>query len=373
MERMNTTTRAWIELDRAALEHNFRLLRARLPDTCRLMPAVKANAYGHGAALVSRLLGGMGVRDYCVASAAEGAELRRSGVLGNILVLGYTHPDDFGALDFYDLTQTVVDSDYARLLNEFGKPLRVHVGVDTGMHRLGLDWAAIDAILDVFDIKNLRIGGVFTHLCAADSENSGFTLEQNRRFCSVVQALRSRGHRDIETHILNSYGILRYPGFGGSLARPGIVLYGMLSTEADTLRWAPDFRPVLSLKARIESVRTVPRGQGAGYGLAFSAGCDRQIAAVSIGYADGLPRSLSCGAGSVLINGRRAPIAGRICMDQTLVDVTGIPDVSPGGTAVIIGASGSEAISAVDIARQSGTITNEILSRLGPRLERIVI
>ena len=368
--------RAWAELDRDALRHNVESLRALLPEGCDLMPAVKANAYGHGALLTARELNDLGIRSFCVASAAEGATLRRRGILGDILVLGYTMPPDFSLLKRFHLIQTVADYDHARTLNRFGKSLRVHVAVDTGMHRLGTDVGEIERICRIFQMEHLQIEGIFSHLCVSDMETPKerlFTQKQYRRLLSVMDQLKDRGITPPPFHLLSSYGLLRYPEFGGRYARVGIALYGVLSTQEDTQKLGRDLRPALSVKARVASVRRLHPGESAGYGLAFTAQRETVLAAVTIGYADGLPRSLSCGRGSVLINGRRAPIAGRICMDQMLADITDIPDVRAGDVAVILGKSGDLEITSAQLAEQAGTISNEILSRLGSRLMRTAV
>lgn len=367
------TGRAWIELDRAALRHNVMALRALLPSQCKLMPAVKANAYGHGAGLIARELNVLGVDSFCVACAAEGVELRRQNVKGEILVLGYTHPEQLTLLKEYGLSQTVVDYEYALQLEQSGLPLHVHVGVDTGMHRLGERSENIDRLCAIFRIKNLRIDGLFTHLCASDDPDPAareYTLGQAERFYRVAAALEQRGIPRPKLHLLASYGVLNYPQFAEDYARVGIALYGVLSDDQDP-RGGQLLRPVLSLKTRVASVRTLHAGESAGYGLDYTAEKECRIAALSIGYADGLHRALSNGKGAVLINGCRAPIAGRICMDQTLVDVSGVPDAAAGDTAVLIGCSGRQTLSACEMARQAGTITNEIFSQLGPRLERV--
>ena len=365
--------RAWIELDRDALRQNVGTLRKRLPPGCELMPAVKADAYGHGAVLISRELERLGVGAFCVATAAEGAGLRENGIRGDILVLGYTHPKQFPLLVRCDLIQTVVDRPYAELLNGYGKKIRAHIAVDTGMHRLGERCENIDGICGMFRLCNLKIEGIYTHLCADDTaspEDKAFTLAQGQAFQRVLSQLKARGCGRPKAHLLASYGLVNYPELGGDYARVGIALYGMLGTRTDTGHCALPLRPVLSLKARVASVKTLRKGEAAGYGLQFVAPEDCRIAVLSIGYADGLPRALSCGVGKALIGGRDAPVAGRVCMDQTLVDVSGIPDVKAGDTAVLIGRSGGLEITACDLAEQAGTISNEILSRLGARLDR---
>lgn len=400
LHRASPASRAWIEVDTRALAHNVDTLRARLPQGCRLMPAVKAQGYGHGAVLISRELNALGVDAFCVAGIGEAIELREADIRGEILILGYTPPEDFPLLAQYQLIQTVIDYPYACLLSQAEADIHVHIGIDTGMHRLGIRCEEIDDIRAVYDLPHIVIDGLFTHLCASDSplpEHRAFTEAQVRAFYQVVDYLKEAGCPCPSLHLLASYGLLTLlQGRSGlreepsrrfaerriasaelklaaDYVRPGIALYGVMSTEADTGPWKGILKPVLSLKAKVVSVRPLYAGEGAGYGIAFTAEEDMRIAAVSIGYADGLPRELSHGKGSVLIGGHRAPIIGRICMDQTIVDVSGIPRIQPGDTAVIIGADRGEEITVGQIAEQCGTITNEILSRLGARLDRVTV
>lgn len=374
--RIYHKSRAWIELDRAALRHNVEQLQGLLSDGCSLMPAVKANAYGHGAVLIARELNHLGVRAFCVAAVSEGVELRRGGVKGEILVLGYTHPENFGLLRRYQLTQTVVDISYARLLDAYGKKLKVHLKIDTGMHRLGIPAERKEEIARVFGCKNLLVTGVFTHLCADETrsaEYETFTLEQAAAFDRVVCDLNKRGLACGKVHLLSSYGLLQYPELAGDYARVGIALYGVLSNPGDAGNSPVELRPVLSVKARVALVKDLYTGETAGYGLNYVAERDRRIAVLTIGYADGIPRALSNGNGRVLIDGAEAPIIGLICMDQALVDVTDVPCVKAGDTAVLIGISGCRQITACELAERTGSISNEVLSRLGERLDRIMV
>lgn len=395
-----STSRAWIEVDSKALAHNVAVLRARLPEHCRLMPAVKAEGYGHGAVLISRQLNLLGVDAFCVACVEEAVGLREAGIQGEILILGYTPPEAFPLLTRYQLIQTVIDYPYARLLDQSMADIHVHIGIDTGMHRLGIRCENIADIRAVYDLQHIVIDGLFTHLCASDStlpEHKAFTKAQVKAFYQVVDLLKAEGYPCPSLHLLASYGILtllqghsnlseeqpqrfaerRIAAAGRKLAadyvRPGIALYGVLSSEADTDPWKDTLQPVLSLKAKVTSLRPLYAGEGAGYGITFTAKEDMQIAAISIGYGDGLPRALSYGKGSVLIHGHRAPIIGRICMDQSIVDVSGIPQVQPGDTAVLIGVSGEEEITVGQLAKQCDTISNEILCRLGTRLDRVLL
>lgn len=373
-EIMYQKGRAWIELNKENLYGNIQQFRLLLPSGCALMPAVKANAYGHGAALVAGALQEQGVSSFCVASAAEGIELRHAGILGEILVLGYTHPSQFPDLVQYGLTQTVVDAGYAMRLQEDGRKFTVHIGIDTGMHRLGERWDNIDAIQKVFQLPNLHVTGVYSHLCVSDGTSQwerAYTLEQIQHFETVVEELHRRGISGFKCHLQGSYGILNYSQLCFDYARAGIALYGILSGKGDKVSASMELRPVLSLKARVGTVRMLYQGEGAGYGLAYQTGEDQKIGALSIGYADGIPRSMS-NCGYVLCHGRKAPVIGRICMDQMLVDFTGIPQAKPGDEAVLIGKSGELEIRAEDLAGWAGTISNEILSRLGSRLERVM-
>jgi serine/alanine racemase len=354
------TGRAWIELDMDALRHNVGVLRGVLPEGCALMPAVKANAYGHGAVAVCRELNRLGVRAFCVATLPEGVELRKRRVKGEILVLGYTHPKELYLLRRYRLTQTVIDYEYAETLNARGKGIAVHIKLDTGMRRLGEPSENTENILRIFECENLGITGVFTHFSARDD---AFTELQVGRFNDILSKIRERGYTVPKIHAQSSYGVFKRPDLSCDYARVGLALYGAYEGAG--------LRPVLSLKARIGVIKAVCAGEAVGYGAAFDAPADMKIAVISIGYADGVPRSLSRGAGHVLINGLPAPVVGNVCMDMLTVDVTHIEGAEQGGVAVIIGRDGEREITAVGLAEQAGTIPNEILSRLGGRLERL--
>lgn len=368
--------RAWIELNRDALVQNVQFLRSRLPANCKLMPAVKADAYGHGALLIAKELNGLGLDAFCVACIHEAIALRHHGIKGEILILGYTHPKEFPLLRRYHLTQTVVDYAYAVALNGYGKKLHVHVAIDTGMHRLGERSEHMDKICSIYEMENLIVDGLFSHLSASDGRTpqaKALTESQVTAWHQVIKELKEQGYPCPKTHLLGSYGVINYPELAGDYARVGIALYGVLSTKEDTANWADSLQPVLSLKARVATVKDLYPGESAGYGLAFTADSHMKVATIAIGYADGLPRALSNGGGEVLIHGHKAPILGRICMDQTIVDVSHIPDIKAGDVAVLIGASGDQFIDATDLAQQTDSIANEILSRLGSRIARVMV
>jgi len=363
--------RAWIELDIGNLRHNIKIIKDHLPEMCELMPSVKANAHGHGATEICRELNKTGIRAFCVASVMEGKELRKNHIKGEILVFGYTHPEHFSLLRHNDLIQSIVDFEYAKKLNACGKKQKVHIKIDTGMNRLGESSDNIDTIMKIFDLKNLEVTGVYSHFCAqksGDKKHREFTVRQIEKFDQVLQALEVKGYKVPKKHLQGSYGIFDLPGLDCDYARPGMALYGVHRGPG-----SEDLRPVLSVKTRITSIKTIKAGDTVSYELAFIANREMRVAALSIGYADGLPRAISCGRGSALINGHAAPILGNICMDQCIVDITGIENVRQGEACVIIGRDGNEEISAYDIAGQADTIPNEVLGRLGSRLERIVL
>ncbi len=365
--------RAWIELDITALRHNVERLQALLNPDCALMPAVKANAYGHGAIPIAKELNALGIRAFCVASILEGVELRQNGILGEILILGYTHPQYAPLLAQYRLTQTILDHTYALALNACKQTIDVQIKIDTGMHRLGTSYQNLAELQQIFACRQLRVTGAYTHLYEDDltlPTGRAAALAQGRAFYQTVDRLKALGYRIPKVHILASSGLLHCPGIGGDYGRVGIALYGQMPVKAQWKSAGVDLRPVLSLKARISLIRDIAKGDGAGYGHQFVARRDTKIAVATIGYGDGLPRRLSNGVGAALIRGQTAPIIGRICMDQTLLDVTDIPAVVPGDIAVFIGKSGSKEITACDVAEQAGTISNEILSCLSHRLER---
>ena len=374
--------RAYIEINLDNLTHNVAVLREAMPPGCELMAVVKAEAYGHGMYAIATHLDRIGVRAFAAAPIAEGIALRRFGIRGEILILGYTPPERAWALHKYDLSQTLVDYDYACRLNAQGVRVRAHIKLDTGMHRLGF-WVPVDGdagknvvkemqkLVRVFAMKNLNINGIYTHLCAADSpdeEDVLFTRQQIARFYKVIDRLEKQGIEIPKTHIQSSYGLLNYPELKCSFVRAGIALYGVLSTADAQTKLHPDLRPVLALKAQIVLIRNIKEGESVGYGRTFVADRDSRIAILSIGYADGFPRILSGKGQYVLIKGQQAPIVGRICMDQLAVDITALSGIHVGMTATLIGRDGDAQIMAPAVAERAQSITNELLSRMGTRV-----
>jgi len=365
------TDRSWIEINIKNLEHNVEILKKAMPPKCELMAVVKAEAYGHGAYEISTTLNRMGVMSFAVATIDEGIKLREYGIRGEILILGYTDINRAYELQKFNLMQTLIDFEYAKALNRQNIAVKVHIKIDTGMHRLGIPCGEISEVKKVFFMKNLSICGIFTHLCCADSrlaEDVTFTKEQISSFYSLIDTLKSNGITIPKLHIQSSYGFLNYPDLVCDYIRVGIALYGVFSSPNDDTELKLGLRPVLSLKSQVVLIRSVNKGDGIGYGRSYTTERDSRIAVIPIGYGDGFPRNLSDKNGSVLINKHILPIVGRICMDQIAIDITDAKDVRVGDIVTLIGAEGNDELSAPAIASDAGSISNELLCRMGARL-----
>lgn len=364
--------RAWIEINYQNLKENVKTLKKAMPKGCEMMAVVKAEAYGHGAYETATYINRLGVKAFAVATIDEGINLRRYGIRDKILILGFTPPQRAKELHKYNLMQTLLDEDYALQLNSQGYKVKAHLKIDTGMHRLGYDWRETNAIQSAFKLKHIEICGIFTHLCSSDSlaqEDVAFTQSQIQHFYQVLQYLKRKGIKIPKTHIQSSYGLLNYPDLKCDYVRVGIALYGVLSSPADATRQHLDLRPVLSFQSQIILLRRVAKGESVGYGRAFKAQRESLIGVISAGYADGIPRNLSCGKGEVLVNGQLVPVVGRICMDQLIIDVTDVTALSVGDVVTLIGEGENGEISASQVAERTGSISNELLSRMGPRVK----
>ncbi|MBO5041150.1 MAG: serine racemase VanT catalytic subunit [Clostridia bacterium] len=365
--------RSWIELDFAALRNNVSELRRIMHSGCRILAIVKDEGYGHGAYQITKELQKLGVDAYGVATVDEAIAIRKFGIKGMILVLGYTDPIRAKDLKKYNITQTVFDVDYAKELNSQGKKIKVHIAIDSGMHRIGIDVKDFDAVASVYTLKNLSVDGVFSHLCVSDSKKEDdieYTKSQINSFNELISALEANGLPVKTQHIQASYGLINYPEIKSDYARMGISLYGADSEYGYEKEIDISLSPVMSIRTKIIQLRTYQPGESIGYGRTFITERESRIAVLPIGYGDGIPRCLS-GKANVLVCGKRAPMVGRICMDQLMIDVTDIPEASVGAIATVIGRDGDEIITAEEVAYQAGTITNEIFSRLGRRLDII--
>ena len=369
---INDRHRCWAEIDLAQLRRNLAVYRAQLPAGSEIMAVVKADAYGHGAKAVARALYEDGIRRFAIATAAEGIQLRPLLPEAELLILGYTPVEDAALLSAYRLTQALVSREYADALADAAEaPIDCCYAVDTGMRRIGLNAEEIDGAEAAIRAVRppLRLTGLFTHLCVADApqdaECAAFTRRQTALFDALAE--RVKDLRLSSCHCLNSAGglYLARPG----TARLGIILYGLRPDASNVL--PEGIRPVLSWKCRVAMVKRVRPGDTVGYGRTWAAGGERLIATLTVGYADGYSRALS-NRGWALLHGRRAPITGRVCMDQIMVDVTDIPETRMGDTAVLLGTDGDEALTADDMAALTGTIGYEIVCNISKRVPRIV-
>lgn len=368
--------RAWAKIDLGAICHNCEVLKKLLPDSCEIMAIVKADGYGHGDVQVGKALNQWGINAFAVASIEEGIHLREAGIRGEILILGYTDHGLADLLKKYDLSQTIVDNEYGTKLNAEGVNVKVYIGIDTGMHRVGILAEDVEPIKALYRHRHLKIQGIFSHLCVSDSlaeDDIAYTHEQITRFFRLVNHLQGEGLDTGKIHLQASFGIVNYPDLPCDYARPGLVLYGVLNGEGIAYEKRPDVRPVLSLHARIGAVKEIQAGDSVSYGRTFKAAAGMKIAAVTIGYADGVPRNLSGSGGWVLVHGYRAPVLGRVCMDQLMIDISHIPDVETGDKVTLIGTDGAEQITCEMFSEWCDTIPNEVLTRLGTRVSRLYI
>jgi len=362
------------EIDLGAIRENV-LLACRLAGpAAQVMAVVKADAYGHGAAPVARTALAAGATWLGVAAPEEAAVLREAGIPSRILVLGPIAPEQAELVVDHGLDQCVSDPAQAdaldRMAGRRGKVASLHLKVDTGMGRVGLPPKEVRAAADhLATLPAIRLVGLMTHFADADAADPGFTHEQLARFEEAARSLRGAGIAVPLRHAANSAALLLHPGSRLDLVRPGIMLYGCHPRGARRPD-DPVLHPALRLRTAITQVKDVPAGGSVSYGRTFTTSRDARIATIPIGYADGLPRLLS-NHGQALVRGRRAPIVGRVCMDMTMVDVTALPEVRVGDEAVLIGRQGDEEITADEVAELAGTISYEILCRIGPRVPRI--
>ena len=373
MDPLHAHRPTWAEIDLPVLSENLAAVRRRIGPR-PIMAVVKADAYGHGAAVVARALETEGVERFGVAIPEEGIELRRAGIQAPILVLGGFAPPQADLLLQHHLVPAVFRPDQVESLSSAaarrGVPATAHLKVDTGMGRLGVPVADVPAFLQsVRGSVSIRLTGVFSHLAVADEPADSFTALQIDRFQAAIAALRAVGLSPDEIHLANSAAIMDHPPAWLTLVRPGLVLYGYRPSPRVT---PLPVRPVLSLKTRIIYMKEVPPGTTLGYGRTFEARRTTRVASLALGYDDGLPRLLS-NRGHVLVRGRRAPIIGRVSMDLTTVDVTDIPRAALLDEVTVIGASGFEVLGADQIAAWAETISWEVLCGIGSRVPRVYV
>ena len=365
----------WAEIDLDAIAFNAASLKARAGGEAELMVAVKANAYGHGAVPVARAAMEGGATRLAVHRTAEGVQLRQAGITAPILIMGYTLPAESERVVRWGLTPTVNSRLQAESLSAAavarGNPLPVHVKVDTGMGRYGLlPDEVLDFVRFLSKLPGLVLEGLYTHHAVADLADKTFTRHQFSIYMNVVKRLEEAGFAFPLKHVANSATTLDLPGMALDMVRCGIALYGL--RPSDEVEPAIPLRPALILKSRVARVRTLPAGASVSYGRTYTTDKPTRVALIPVGYGDGYHRILS-NRGAVLIRGQRAPIVGRVCMDQFVVDVSHIPAVQLHDEVVLIGRQGEEHIPAEEVARWAETINYEVTTGLSPRVTRIYL
>jgi alanine racemase len=366
----------WAEIDLDNLAFNFRSVRDFVGRDLKYMAVVKADAYGHGAVECARRLEAEGVDWFGVALPEEGVELRQAGIRKLILCLGgFWDGQESVALN-YNLTPVIFQIEKARALNEAAKSrgtdVAIHVKVDTGMGRIGVRYDQVAAFAEELrQLDHLRLEGVMTHFAAADDlAQSDFTNRQIKRFDEVVAAFREKGFNPSYLDLANSPGAVGHPASRGNMVRLGGVLYGLGGDVLPREIEKPDLRPVMSLHTRIAHLKRVPAGETIGYGRTFTTKAESLIATVPIGYQDGYSRSLS-NVGKAILRGVYVPVAGRISMDWTMLDVSSITDAKLDDHVILIGEQGNSRITAEDIARATGTISYEVTCSIDRRVPRV--
>jgi len=358
----------WAIINLGNLEYNFKKIKSLLKPKIKVLVTVKADAYGHGLIAVAKRLVACGLDYLGVASIDEGIELRKAGIKIPILILGLILKKDIQPLFTYNLIPTVCDKETAVALSAKAtaqKPIRIHIKVDTGMGRIGvLHDDAFKLVKEISKLKNIIIEGIFTHFALAD-KNRKFTYLQIKLFDKLVDDLKRSGINIPLVHAANSIGLIDHKDSHFTMVRPGLVIYGLNPKR----KLGINLKPVLSLKTRIVFIKRVPCGYGISYGLTYKTKRPANIVTLPIGYGDGYPRNLS-NLALVLIGGRRFHIAGRICMDQIMVDVGNFkPKI--GDEVVLIGGQGKQRITAEELADLSGTIPYEIVCGFGNRIPRV--
>lgn len=377
-DKLSLTNRAWIELNMKNLKSNIDEFKSIIKKSTKIMSVVKANAYGHGIIIISKYLNNIGINDFAVATLEEAILLRKNGISGNILILGYTNINEIKYVIKYNLIQTIVDFDYAQKINfiKLNQKVNVHLKINTGLNRIGENYKNIDNFIKIFNMPNLNILGAFTHLAVADSlenNNITFTMYQINNFDYCINQLKNAGYNPGKLHVQNTYGTLNYSNLNYDYVRIGIGMYGIFNNYEHTnnSRSTIKLRPVLSLKSRVSSIHEIKKNNSVSYGRKFIADKNYKIATVSIGYADGYPRELSNKGIKVLINGHYAEIIGTICMDQLIINISDIPNVNIGDIVTLVG--DNDLISVESLSYKANSISNEFLCRFGNRLPRIPV
>ena len=372
-----TYPRVEAEIDLGAIRDNFAAMRGRLRDDTKMIAVVKTDAYGHGAVRIAEMMEPEAyIWGFAVATTEEAVELRRAGIRKPILCLGFVFPQDYDLLVRLQIRPATFKLSMARQLSEAasraGMILPVHLAVDTGMGRIGFQVCEEDAdeAAEIAKLSNLKVEGLFTHFARADERDKDYTQEQFRKYCRFEQMLEERGVSIPLRHAANSASIMELPGTHLDAVRAGITIYGIYPSDEVDRNLMP-MKPAMSLISHICYIKKVPAGTSISYGGTFVTERESRIATIPVGYGDGYPRSLS-NKGSVLIRGRRAPIVGRVCMDQFMVDVTEI-EAEEFDRGTLLGQDGKDAVTADELGRLSGRFPYELVCDISKRVPRVYV
>ncbi len=370
--------RAWAEVDLDNIAHNVREIRRITDKKAEIMGVVKADAYGHGVMGVAKTLINNGVTRLAVSMLDEAIQLRNYGIDVPILILSYTDPIRAEEIVKNNVTQTVFSHDLAKALSDAAvrlkKRVKIHIKIDTGMSRVGFmpGYSAVKNVVEISKLPGIIVEGLFTHFASADEKDKSYTYMQFERFMSICTELSRIGVHIPIKHVANSATIMEFPEMHLDMVRPGIILYGMYPSE-EVNKNKINLKPAMTLKANVILVKEVEPDTSISYGRIFTTKRTSRIATIPIGYADGYTRLLT-GRAKVLINGEFAPVVGKICMDQCMVDVTDLKsDVRVGDEVVLLGRQGENEITAEDIASAVGTINYEMVCLIGKRVPRFYI
>lgn len=360
-----------------AIHSNMEHMKANIRKETRMIAVIKTDGYGHGAVPIARELEALPyLYGFATATVEEAEELRKAGIIKPILILGYTFPDCYDTLAELEIRPAVFRRDMAELLNRAaeknGRPMKIHIKVDTGMGRIGIrpDEQGLSFIKDVLAMDYLEVEGIFTHFARADEADKSAAELQRKRFVDFTRQIEQEtGYRIPICHCSNSAGLLEMEEANLDVVRAGITLYG-LWPSAEVRRDIVSLQPALSWNSHIVYCKEIKAGDAVSYGGTYVAEENVRVATVPVGYGDGYPRSLS-NKGYVLIHGKRAPILGRVCMDQMMVDVTDIPEAAEGSEVTLIGVNGKERITAEELGELSGRFNYELVCCIGKRVPRI--
>lgn len=371
------TRPVWAEINLDHLAHNIQEVKRSVNKDALVTAVIKADGYGHGAVEIAETLLQNGADRLAVATLSEAIELRRVYKTVPILVLGYTPETSAEEVLLNDIIQTVYSQEQAEVFSktavDLDKELKIHIKIDTGMSRLGLqpDIATVEIIKKIAHMPKIILEGIFTHFAVADEVDKNFTYGQYKRFKDLCDSLEEQGISIPIKHVSNSAAIIDLPDMNLDMVRAGIMLYGLYpSDEVNTKEI--NLKQVMSLKAKISHVKELEAGRGVSYGLKYLTRGKEKIATLPIGYADGYTRMLS-GKAEVLLKGHRVPVVGRICMDQCMIDVTWIEDVKRGDEVILFGGEGDNSIAIDEVANKLGTINYEVVCMMGKRIPRVYI